>query len=205
VRIAQTILSALLPLLLAACMAPVVIGGIAVYPSMVSPAIETAHEVHDSSEQEELKVKAASGDHEAEYALGESYCCHVGGPLDHVSVYDNEKATYWYCRAAREGYGPAQLRLAAIYSGHPIHGFRSVQYASAWFGDPGKNMQAALMWANVAAGSGETNATALRERIRDAATPEQRREAEELGAHWHTAPCVWSEVMPAAKTDAKSP
>ena len=181
---------------LGACVAPLVIAGVAVVPAYISPAIETAHEVADSSKQSSLKARAEAGDKVAQYGLGESFCCHAGGPLDRVSVYDNLAATNWYCKSAHQGYGPAQMRLAKIYSGRPVHGFRVVQWASALVGDAPSDLAVALMWANVAAARGDSEGVELRDDIRAHATPAQRAKAEELFAHWQSAPCRWAEVFP---------
>ena len=191
-------------MLLGACAAPlVVVGGIAV-PTYISPAVETAHEVHDSSSQESLKAVANSGDRVAQYRLGDSFCCHVGGPLDSISVYDNNEATTWYCKSARQGYGPAQMRLAKLYSGHPIHGIRLVQRASALVGHAETDMTAALMWASVAAAQGDKEGIELRDDLKAHATHAQLANAEALFTHWRSAPCRWSEVFPADKTTVKT-
>jgi hypothetical protein len=187
------------PLFAAGCAAPFIVGGVAVPQAAVSPMMETGAEAYDSNSRVELKNKAATGDHEAEYKLAESYCCHAGGPLDHLSVYDNEEATQWYCRAAHAGYVPAQMRLAEIYYGRPVHGFRSIEYVSFILGDTPVDIPAALMWAKVAAQGGDSKAIRLRDRIDRKATAEQRERAGELLNEWATAPCLWSEVMPQVK------
>ena len=187
------LLAATLPL--GACVAPLVIAGVAI-PTYISPAIETAHEAVDSSNQSSLKARAEAGDMVAQYDLGESFCCHVGGPLDRVSVYDNLAATNWYCKSAHQGYGPAQMRLAKIYSGHPGHGFRFMQWASALVGNVESDLAVALLWAKVAAARGDSEGVELRDDIRAHATPAQRVKADALFARWKTAPCRWAEVFP---------
>jgi TPR repeat protein len=203
IRAALSVLR-LLPLLtaslsVAGCAAPFVIGGLAVPGAAVSPVMETGEEAYEGKSRIALEKKAATGDHEAEYNLAESFCCHAGGPLDRLSVYDNEEATRWYCRAAHADYVPAQMRLAEIYYGRPIHGFRSVQYVSAILGDMPVDIPVALMWANVAAQDDDKKAIRLRDRIDNKATPEQRERATTLLAEWSTAPCLWYEVLPQAK------
>lgn len=101
-KIVRLLVSLVIPLQLAACIAPLVIGGIAVPAYISSPAIETAYQFNDSSSQSSLKAKAESGDRIAQYRLGDSFCCHVGGPLDRISVYDNKEATNWYCKSAHQ-------------------------------------------------------------------------------------------------------
>lgn len=205
IKIVRVLVSLTAPVLFTACMAPVIIGGIAVPAYVSTPAMETAQQASDASNQGALKSKAEAGDRIAQYKLGESFCCHGGGPLDRISVYDNEVATAWYCKSAHQDYGPAQLRLAKIYSGHPLHGIRMVQRASALVGSSGSDMAVALMWASVAAAQGDKGSIQLRDDIKAQATPEQRAKAEALFADWHSAPCRWSEVFPVDRSGTSRP
>jgi TPR repeat protein len=186
------------PLFVAGCAAPFMLGGIALPQVAMSPMMETGQEAYEGKSRVELKKKAEAGDHEAEYKLAESYCCHTGGPLDRVSVYDNEEATQWFCRAAHADYVPAQMRLAEIYFGRPLHGLRSIQYISAFFGDMPEDIPVALMWARLAAQGDDKKAIRLRNRVDHRATPEQREHATALLAEWKIAPCLWYEVFPQA-------
>jgi TPR repeat protein len=160
-----------------------------------TPLIEGAQEGYDAVRREPLQAAAASGDPAAQYKLGDTYCCLGGGPMDKVSIYDNKKATYWYCEAARQDYGPAQMRLAQIYSGHPIHGLHVALRASALVGNAETDLGVALMWADVAADHGVDKAAALRDTILAQATGEQRLRAGTLAKSWRTAPCRWADVV----------
>ncbi len=73
-----------------------------------TPLIEGAQQGYDAVRRDPLQARAASGDAASQYELGDSYCCHGGGPMDNLSVYDNHQATFWYCKAAKQGYGPAR-------------------------------------------------------------------------------------------------
>ena len=87
-----------------------------------TPVMEGAGQAYEAGRRQLLEDDATHRDPVAEYELGNTYCCQGGGPMDKMSVYDNQKATHWYCKAAKQSYGPAQLRLARIYAGHPIQG-----------------------------------------------------------------------------------
>ena len=165
-----------------------------------TPLIEGAQEGYDVVRRDSFQAETASGDPVAQYKLGGTYCCHGGGPMDQVSVYDNHKATYWYCKSARQGYGPAQLRLAQVYSGHPIHGLHMALRASALVGTVETDIGVALMWASVAAthGGGD-DAIALRDEITTQATGKERARTSTLMKHWQTAPCRWAEVFSSAR------
>jgi len=164
-----------------------------------TPLIEGAQEGYDAARRDSLEDDTATGDPVAQYKLGDTYCCHGGGPMDEVSVYDNPKATYWYCKAARQGYAPAQLRLAQVYSGHPIHGLHVALRASALVGTAETDLGVALTWARIAAThGGDDDAIELRDKIMAQATDKDRARAAALMKNWRTAPCRWAEVFPSA-------
>ena len=170
----------------------------------LTPFIEGATEIHDSYGRDSFEAKAASGDPIAQYNLGNTYCCQGGGPLDLISVYDNTQATLWYCRSARKGYGPAQLRLAQIYAGHPIQGFRLTQHASSAVGAPQTDLGVALMWASVAAKQNVEKADALHDDLEAQVTPHQRAQASELIRNWRTVACGWAEVFPPGRSPERN-
>ena len=116
-----------------------------------TPLVEGAQQGYDAVRRDSLLEETATGDPVAQYKLGDTYCCRGGGPMDNLTVYDNAKATHWYCKSARQGYAPAQMRLAKMYSGHPIHGLHLALRASALVGTAETDLGVALMWASVAA------------------------------------------------------
>jgi TPR repeat protein len=164
-----------------------------------TPFIEGAQEGYDAIRRDPLQAGAVSGDPASQYKLGDTFCCRGGGPMDDVSIYDNEKATFWYCKAARQGYGPAQLRLARVYSGHPLHGLHIALRASALVGTAETDLAVALMWASVAVNNGVGDATALHDEIMARATAVERAGAATLVRGWRSAPCQWAEVFASAK------
>lgn len=127
--------------------------------------------------------------------------------MDDMTVYDNNKATYWYCKAARQGYGPAQLQLARLYSGHAIRGLHVALRASALIDTPETDFSVALVWASLAAknkGEGDVDdATELHNKINQKATSKERARATSLMENWRTAPCEWAEVFPDSKNATK--
>jgi TPR repeat protein len=120
--------------------------------------------------------------------------------MDKLTVYDNPKATHWYCKSARQGYGPAQMRLAKMYSGHPIHGIHLALRASALVGTSETDLGVALMWAGLAAAGGDEDAIKLRDDLKQKATDKERVRSAALLKNWRTAPCEWTDVFPAVAT-----
>ena len=176
--------------------------------SCYTPAIEGAQQGYDAAKRKAIKTADASpNDPVAQYKLGNTYCCKGGGPLNDLSIYDNNKATYWYCKSARQGYGPAQLQLARLYSGHAIRGIHVVLRASALVGDAETDFSSALMWASLAAdnkGEGDADdAAELRKEIVGKATDEERARATILLKHWQTATCEWAKVISSSKNTEK--
>jgi TPR repeat protein len=172
------------------------------------PLIEGAQQGYDASKRGVLKTEGVSNDPAAEFQLGSTYCCQGGGPLNDLSIYDNNKATYWYCKSARHGYGPAQLQLARLYSGHAIRGLHVVLRASALVGSTETDLGLALMWANLAAdnkGDGDIDdAAELRDEIMLKATSKESAKTATLMKSWHTASCQWNEVFPLARNTERN-
>lgn len=62
----------------------------------------------DNSRRIALQDKAQAGNIEAQYQLGNSYCCGDSG------FWDTKQAVYWWCQAAKQGHADAQVRLDAL-------------------------------------------------------------------------------------------
>lgn len=169
-----------------------------------APVIEGAQQGYDATKRASIKTEnAIPNDRVAQFKLGNTYCCKGGGPLNDLSIYDNSKATYWYCKSARHGYAPAQLQLARLYSGHAIRGIHVMLRASALVGNAETDLSSALMWANLAAenkGDGDADdASELRKEIADKATDEEKEKSAKLIKNWKIAACQWGDVFPANK------
>ncbi len=179
----RPVLAILLAPSLAGCFAPVVEGG---------------RQAADYSKRGSLEPKAAAGDAQAQYDLGNTYCCVVTGQsTTAASVYDNDKATYWLCKSAHQNYGPAQLKLARIYSGQLIEGVRLMKRATALFAERKTAPALALMWARLAASNGVEGAAAYRDELQESASTTELERAARLTLEWHDAPCEWSDVFAA--------
>ncbi len=156
-------------------------------------ALQGAKMAKDAGERSANQDKAQAGDPKAQYDMGMSWCCQIGGVVG-APVYDNEKATDWLCKAARQDYGPAQLALARIYSGRVRKGGLKQMIVSRVAPGP-KNLASALMWANLAKSHGVRGAADLQAEIEKTATPAERAEAKRLGSDWRAASCTWRQVF----------
>ncbi len=164
-----------------------------------APVIEGAQQGYDATKRVMLKHDATPVDPAEQFKLGNTYCCKGGGPLNDMSIYDNSKATYWYCKSARQGYGPAQLQLARLYSGHAIRGVHVILRTSALVGTAETDFSSALMWAELTAnnvGEGDVDdAIELRSKLTNKVTDKERERTVSLMENWQTAACQWNEVM----------
>ena len=167
--------------------------------SCYAPVIEGAQQGYDATRRAMLKHHDETSSPAEEFKLGNTYCCKGGGPLNDLSIYDNDKATYWYCKSARQGYAPAQLQLARLYSGYAIRGVHIVLRASALVGTAETDLSTALMWAEIAAknrGVGDADdARELRDEISKKVTDQERVISINLKVNWKTTPCEWDEVI----------
>lgn len=165
-----------------------------------APVVEGALQARDSLRRGDLEQAAAQGDAKAQYDLGDTYCCAITGQTDSaVSAYDNEKATYWMCKAAQQNYAPAAYRLARIYSGDVVSGVRILRRSAQMVMTPQKDNAVALMWARRAASQNEAGARALARDISRRASPAELQRANQLASDWQSAPCVWSRVFATAR------
>ncbi len=73
----------------------------------------TADAFHEPGRLAQLKAQAEAGSAEAQFRLGELYCCGFGGGKDSVL------ARRWLCRAALQGHPGAQLALGQFFGIRP--------------------------------------------------------------------------------------
>lgn len=69
---------------------------------------------YDNSARLVQTEDAEKGNPEAQFALGNSYCCGDGG------FWDTKLAIEWWCRAAAQGHASAKARLAELDASCPI-------------------------------------------------------------------------------------
>jgi TPR repeat protein len=157
---------------------------------------QAAFTAKDMGEREIYQEKADAGDADAEYRLGDSWCCTVLGHHSHLQqkIHDNQTATEWLCKSAHQNYAPAQITLARIYSGRPFRYNSMKQLAEKVKGAP-KNMAAALMWARQAQANNSDDAADLIKTITDESSSEEQALADRMSQSWASQPCTWDETV----------
>lgn len=175
-----------LGLLAAALLLPALLAGCA------APAVEGANMAKDEVVRQRHMDRAQAGDPEAQVRVGESYCCAPDGVS---ALYDNQRATEWLCRAAAQGYGPADFKLGKIYSGDLIDGVRVVRRAGLAVTRPPTNRAIALHYLQRAEAAGVEGAARRFRSVWDDASPVEREAFRGLEAGGQSVPCTWNEVI----------
>ncbi len=161
----------------------------------IGAALEGANMTKDEVVRASNKEAAQSGDAEAQYKVGNSYCC---APGDGGAVYDNQKATEWFCRAAYQDHAASQWELGKIYSGDLVDGVRIIRRAATMVAGAGKdrtNRSLSLMWFELAAQNGNERAPKEASRLREDMSVAEIAESDLLLENWREAPCEWDDVF----------
>ncbi len=163
----------------------------------ISAVVESAHFVHDKKVRDENLAKAEAGDMEAQYKVGDSYCCSTDktGP-----AYDTTLAVHWLCQSARQGYGPAMYKLGKIYSGDVIDGIRLLRRAATGLNESvvgsTLNLPVAFAWLKLADAHGQEEAKGRIEKVVRQMTSWDERHATKYVAQGTSIPCEMYEVFP---------
>ncbi len=169
-------------------------------PGCIGAALHGGRAVIDQSTIAHEEDAAKGGNAVAQYKVGDAYCC-AGHGFTSLTK-DNQAATYWFCQAARQDYGPAKLRLARIYAGKLVGDLELEEQLIGLVATTRENKPLSLMWARLGADSGEQKIAAesrklIAELVKD--MPENQREkADSLLIDWKNAPCEWRAVYPQA-------
>ncbi|MBX3489778.1 hypothetical protein [Parvibaculum sp.] len=136
---------------------------------------------------------AAAGDVAAQMKMGDSHCCTIAGS---AGVLDNQKATEWYCKAAKAGDPRAKYELGRIYSGDLVRGMNAPAKAAAMLTTQRENKPLALMWFNLAAEAGYDGAAKKAAQLGAEMTGPERLQANLRQQDWEAQACEWNAVYP---------
>ncbi len=103
-------------------------------------------------DREQLLSKAEQSDRQAQYQLAKSYCCGLGMRTS------TRKSLYWHCRAAIQGYAPAQFEMGNILSNFFDDTDRTAAFGAT-------DYVSAYMWYTVASINGHEQAFDVREKL----------------------------------------
>lgn len=155
--------------------------------------IEAAYLIRDEKAYRQNIDAAVSGDPQAQYEVGKSRCCGVGGETD--MYYNTRAATSWLCASARQGYGPAMHQLGQIYSGAAIEPWRLIRQGLEVSQDPPTNNALAYVWYEKARANGYPEAGVRSFEVRPELSARQVAIATALLEDGRRPPCDWDDVM----------
>lgn len=127
----------------------------------------------DATELQPWKKLALDGDVEAQYKVGELYCC--GDRPDH----DNVQALYWWCQAAKKGQRDAQYKVGWMMEDAHEYKGSIVPY----------NPVLASVYYTKALANGQPDAAKALAKMKPPLTDEQKKEAAELLEEWPNIAC----------------
>ncbi len=157
----------------------------------VEVALNAATFAYKQGDRPTLRPLAEAGDPDAQTGLGQTYCCFGPG----FSVWE---ATKWFCKAARQGHGPAYYELGRVYSGDVV---RSISPSAHVVGRATARRSEALSLAyfDAAAAQGIPNAKTRADAVRKKLNDEELALARQYSANPSGAPCRFSQVFPDVK------
>lgn len=136
---------------------------------------------------------AAAGDVEAQMKMGDAHCCTIAGS---AGVFNNQKATEWYCKAAQQNEPRAWYELGRIYSGDLVRGINGPAKVGAMLTEQRENKPLALMWFNLAARAGHDDAADEAADLREDMTAPEILQASLREKNWTAQACEWNSVYP---------
>ena len=153
----------------------------------VGAAVNTTTYAVKSASRDELQPVAESGDADAQYELGKSYCCMGPG-------FDTQTATEWLCKAARQNNAKAMIELGRIYLGDVSRtaapGQKILRAVSA------KEAKAvAHVWLSRASAAGNENAGERLTKLSEKMTTQDFQKAQAMAEKWPDVPCEYNDVF----------
>jgi TPR repeat protein len=174
--------------------------GLVVVAAMLSgcatAAIQGASRAKDQAVIASNEDAAAKGDPVAQYKVGEAHCCSIAGSM---GVLNNQEATHWFCKAAAQGNADAEYELGRIYSGDLVRGMNGPAKIGALLTKQPENLPLSLMWFNLAALHGNTDAADKAADVRKKMTPLEIAGSAVRQRNVQMQPCEWNDVYPDKK------
>ncbi len=176
--------------IIALCLTAMMLSGCA------AAAIQGATRASDNAKILANEDAAAAGDVEAQMKMADAHCCTIAGS---AGVFNNQKATEWYCKAERQNEPRAFYELGRIYSGDLVRGINGPAKAAAMLTEQPENKPLALMWFNLAAAAGYEDAADEAEDLREDMTAPEILQANLRQKNWSAQACEWNDVYPGRK------
>lgn len=154
-------------------------------------AIQGATRATDQASIALNEDEAADGDMEAQLEMADSHCCTIAGS---AGVLNNQKATHWYCKAAKQGATRAKFELGRIYSGDLVRGMNGPATIGSFLTTQREHKSLALMWFELAAEAGHEDAAEEVTYLKEDMSLADVERANRMKATWLSQPCEWNDV-----------
>ncbi len=140
----------------------------------------------------ERNIEAANnGDPQAQYKVGDALCCSID---EKSRFYDTPKAVNWLCQSARQGYGPAMLKVGRILSGDVVDGIRLARRVAHSVVGKTTNFPVAYEWLRAAEGNGVPEARDRADALWAEMSEQQRAASVEFQSPALPKACTWEEA-----------
>jgi len=139
----------------------------------VEALYDTADFIGGIGKKETWKTLALEGDAEAQFKVGELYCC------GERPKFDNVKALYWWCQAAKQGQRDALYNVGKMYDDAALYKGNVIP----------KDDVMAYTYYSLAAEHGSPEGLKNRDEIKPILNEDQIDEADELIESWPDIKC----------------
>jgi TPR repeat protein len=142
----------------------------------VAAVTESVNMARDQSIYRDNIEAARAGNAQAQFSVGDSLCC----SLVDSGFYDTKQAMDWLCQSARQGYGPAMLKVGQILSGDVVDGVRLARRAATRIVGSSANAPLAHAWFKSAEVAGVPEAGDRAAKLLDGMSAQDRAAASRL-------------------------
>jgi len=153
--------------------------------------IETANISKDKIVYNKNIEAARNGDPVAQYKVGDALCCSIN---EKTVFYDTPKAVSWLCLSARQGHGPAMLKVGRILSGDVVDGVRLARRVAHSVAGKSTNLPVAYGWLRAAEGHGVPEARDRADALWSEMSDQERGASEEFQSSALPKACTWEEA-----------
>jgi len=153
--------------------------------------IETANISKDKFVYQNNIEAAGNGDPVAQYKVGDALCCSIN---EKAAFYDTPKAVSWLCLSARQGHGPAMLKVGRVLSGDVVDGVRLVRRVAHSVAGKSTNLPVAYGWLRAAEGHGVPEARDRADALWSEMSEQERGASEEFQSSALPKACTWEEA-----------
>lgn len=157
----------------------------------VTVGVEGANIAKDKVVYQRNINAAQKGDAASQYEVGKSLCCSIN---EGAAFYNTPQAVNWLCLSARQGYGPAMLKVGSILSGDVVDGVRLARRVAHGVVGTTTNLPVAYAWLRAAESRSVPDAKDRADTLWTEMTEAERLASRELHSSALPKVCTWEEA-----------